>query len=524
MGTAISLRIVLAIGAFVLPVGAGIEDPVHIDAGPISGVPGAIHGVRVFRGIPFALPPVGGLRWRAPQSVVAWQGVRRADRFSKICMQRPHEKGSYYQMEFYREPEESSEDCLYLNVWTPARSAEEKLPVLVWIHGGGFAQGSGSTPSQSGEGLARKGVVVVTFNYRLGVFGLLAHPELSKESQRHTSGNYALMDQIAALRWVQRNIRAFGGDAQRVTVFGQSAGSNSIVLLMTSPEARGLFQRAAGASAFLGGEGAASRNLASLREAEEKGVELGRKLKAHSLAALRDRSADELLQASDRQFRPIVDGYVVPEDPYQVLLEARQTKIPVLLGSNSNERGNYPQPHNAAEYLDFTRRQYPAAAESAMQMFPAVGGKVVEAYLRRERDRTADGMYKWAELMTRAGTPAYLYYFGRVPPARPGETPLGAVHTAEIVYFRNLLDTVERPWAQQDRELADTMSSYLVNFVATGNPNSNRLPKWPVYKAGEVMELGDHIGPIPTPDARELQWFEEYFAREQQAQQSKSVR
>ena len=503
----------LLASAFVLPLGAVIQDPIRVDGGLISGVPGATHGIRVFKGIPFALPPVGKLRWRSPQSITAWRGVRRADRFSKICTQLPHKKGSYYQVEFYTEPEESSEDCLYLNVWTPARSSADRLPVLVWIHGGGYAQGSGSTPSQSGDGLARKGVVVVTFNYRLGIFGLFAHPELRRESERHASGNYGLMDQIAALRWVQRNIEAFGGSRQRVTVFGQSAGAHSIAILLTSPEARKLFQRAVAESGFLGSEGTASRRLETSSEAEEKGVELGRKLKALSLSALRERSARELLEASDRQLRPIVDGYLVPEDPYATFIEGRQAKIPVLLGSNANERGTYPQPHTPREYLEFTRRQYPAAVESAMQMFAPAGGGVTEVYLKRERDRMASGMQKWAELTIRARVPAYLYYFDRIPPARSGEVPLGAVHTAEIVYFRDALATVRRPWTQQDGELAETMSWYLVNFAATGNPNSDGLPEWPAYKHGEVMELGDHVGPIPTPDARELQWFEEYYGR-----------
>jgi para-nitrobenzyl esterase len=238
-----------------------------------------------------------------------------------------------------------------------------------------------------------------------------------------------------------------------------------------------------------------------------------------SLARLREKSAKELLEVGDRQFHPIIDGYVVTEDPYRVLLEGRQAKMPVLLGSNSNERGNYPRPHNLAEYLDFTRRQYPGAVESAMQMFPAVGKEITEVYLKRERDRMASGMRKWAELTMRSGSLAYLYYFDRVPPPRTGEAPLGAVHTAEIVYFRNDLETVGRPWMREDRELADTMSSYLVNFASTGNPNAMRLPKWPAYKEGEVMELGDHIGPIPAPDAQELHWFEEYFEREKAKRQ-----
>ena len=493
---------------------AAIRDPVRVEGGVLSGVPGALSRVRVFKGIPFAAPPVGNLRWRAPQPVTPWKGVRKADRFSNVCMQKPHENGSYYQLEFYREPELLSEDCLYLNVWTAAESELDKRPVLVWIHGGGYSQGSGSTLSQTGQSLAKKGVVVVTFNYRLGIFGLLAHPELTRESEHHASGNYLLMDQIAALRWVQKNIAAFGGDPKRVTIFGQSAGSSSGALLLASPLAKDLFQAVAGQSGFLGAGSAGSSRDQTLQEAEQQGAALGQNIGAPTLAALRAKSAHELLESSDRQFRPITDGYVMPEDLYAIFAKGEQTKMPVLLGSNSNERGNYPHPRSMQEYIEYTRRQYPDAMEEVMKEFPASNDReATQAYLERERDRMASGMRRWAELMSKKGAPAYLCYFDRKPPARAGETPLGAVHTAEIVYFRNALDTVDRPWTLLDRKLAGIMSSYLVNFATNGDPNGGGLPKWPAYKRGQVMELGDNIGPISTPDQRELDWLDQYFER-----------
>jgi para-nitrobenzyl esterase len=485
------------------------NDPIRVDGGLIADVLADMNGVRAFKGIPYAAPPIGSLRWQPPQPVVAWDGVRRADAPSSTCVQMGYQKGSYYQLEFYREPAPTSEDCLYLNVWTPARAAGDHRPVLVWIHGGGFSQGAGSTPSQGGDGLARKGLVVVTFNYRLGVFGLLAHPELTQESVHHASGNYFLMDQIAALKWVQRNIAAFGGDPRRVTIFGQSAGSMSGALLLTSPLAKDLFVGVVGQSGGFG-----ERNL-TLQEAEQQGVQLGQKIGANTVSALRAMPADRLLQNSDRELRPIVDGYVVAEDPYLVFARGKQIKVPVLLGSNANERGNYPQPKNLQEYRQFTERQYPQAADDMMSVFPARSdADVTRTYLIRQTDAMAAGMHLWARLMTRTTTPAYLYYFDRKPPARAGETPLGAVHTAEIVYFRNMLETVDRPWTPEDRKLADSMSSYLANFATLGNPNGDHLPNWPRYTPDYVMELGDHVGRVATPARRELAWFDEYFARQ----------
>jgi para-nitrobenzyl esterase len=392
---------------------------------------------------------------------------------------------------------------------------------MVWLYGGAFAAGAGSEPSYSGAGLAQKGAVVVTLNYRLGVFGLLAHPELTKESGHSASGNYALLDQIAALRWVKANIAAFGGDPERVTIFGQSAGSISIALLLTSPLANRLFQRAIGESDFLFGTGAGNAETRrfvdwqTLREAEQQGVEFGKKSGATTLAALRAMPADELLKASNGQFRPIADGYVVPNDIHSVYSGGKQIKVPVLVGSVANERENFPHPRSMQDYASWTRRQFPDAFDEVMGLLPANNDEeATRAYLVRERDIMAADLRTWAVLTSRSGQDAYLFYFTRKPPARAGEMPLGAVHTADIVYFRNTLDTVNRPWTLQDRKLADVMSSYLVNFAATGNPNATGLPNWPAYRAGEIMELGDNVGPIPTPDARELVWLDQYIAKQ----------
>ena len=530
------------IGALIIAVIAGssaasaaIDDPVRVQNGLISGVAETVDRVRVFKGIPFAAPPVGHLRWREPQPVADWAGVRKADSFSTICTQTPPQ-GSWFDFEFNRKPQPTGEDCLYLNVWTAAQSSDDRRPVLVWLHGGGFVGGSGTDPSHSGSGLAQKGAVVVTLNYRLGVFGFFAHPELTRESDHNASGNYGLMDQIAALKWVHSNIAAFGGDPQKVTIFGQSAGSDSIALLLTSPLATGLFQRAMGESGFGGGfygpgDAQARRYIEASRldEAEQRGVELGKRTGAATLAELRSIPADALLKATSVQswpitgpldtiyqrFRPIVDGYVVSEDVDSAYQEGKQMNVPVLIGSVDNERANYPHPITLQDYLSWTRRQFPDAFDEVLRVFPASNdAEATRAFLIRQRDIMAGPEVRsWAEFNSRHGVNTWSFYFTRKPPARIRETPLGAVHTAEIVYFKNALSTVDRPWTAQDRRLADLMSSYLINFAIAGDPNGSGLPLWPAYTTGEIMELGDHVGPIPTPDVRELDWLDEYVAR-----------
>jgi para-nitrobenzyl esterase len=318
---------------------------VQLDSGQISGMDGSVSGVRVFKGIPYAAPPVGSLRWREPQPVPHWDGVRKADEFGAICTQ-PAFRGATGANPSANPPK-MSEDCLFLNVWTAA-PANDRRPVMVWIHPGGYQTGSGSAPGYDGEALAKKGVVLVTMNYRLGVFGFFSHPELSSESVHHASGNYALMDQVAALRWVQKNIAAFGGDPQRVTVFGDSAGSSSIANLMGSPQAKVLFQRAVGESgAWMGLSLTPARTLA---EAEQAGVKIADGLHAKTLADLRSIPAEELLKAG-RAGGPVIDGWFLPEDVGATFAGHKQDDVPLLVGSNKDEGTFFLQPTTASKFV-----------------------------------------------------------------------------------------------------------------------------------------------------------------------------
>ncbi|MGA2117164.1 MAG: carboxylesterase family protein [Bryobacteraceae bacterium] len=495
--------------ASVLPLAAAIDGTVRIDSGAIAGVPSSTPGIYVFRGIPYAAPPVGNLRWHAPRPAAAWTGVRKMDRFGERCVQplraNPRET-------------QGSEDCLYLNVWTPAKSAADKLPVMVWIHGGGFRDGTGAMLLHDGEQLARKGVVLVTINYRLGALGFLAYPELSRESDRNASGNYGLMDAIASLGWVQRNIAALGGDPAKVTIFGQSAGSMAVNCLQASPLAKGFFR------AVIGESGASFRgmlNNGAMAEAEAKGVKFAESVGAKSLAELRAKPASQLITAPFAA-GPNTDGYVLPAPPLSLFEEGKQNHVPALIGSNSDEGRLFARgPMTAQKFIDQARQRFGAAADEYLKLYPA--GSDAQAAESRQRSATEESMGMnvrlWAKAQAKAGSKAYVYFFTRVtaggaPSNYPADQPrLGAPHGEDLAYTFNNIGNIEalrnsetfhnaQPDAY-DLKLGDIVSSYWVNFAKSLDPNGGSLPVWPKFdpaQADLVMELGDHVGMRPHPD------------------------
>jgi para-nitrobenzyl esterase len=480
---------------------------VHTNGGGVSGVAGSAPEVRVYKGIPYAAAPTGDRRWRAPEPAAPWDGVRDASQFSPTCPQQPYPENSIYRSA----PQPSSEDCLYLNVWTAAGSAKERRPVMVWIHGGALTRGSGSTRTYDGESLARKGVVVVTINYRLGIFGFLAHPELTTESPRRASGNYGLLDQIAALEWVQKNIAAFGGDPKRVTIFGESAGSWSVNYLMASPRARGLFHRAIGQS------GGAFSVLSKLSAAEQAGAKVAAGLGAASLKELRAKSVEELLKAPAGG-RPNVDGWLLSEDVHTIFASGKQNDVPLIAGFNADEATAFtpwPPGATAATYTEQMRRRYPRNAEEWLKHYPAGSDEEArQSFYAVFRDLTFGWhMRTWVRLATRTGkSKAYYYYFTRVPPG-PNSERLGAYHAAEIAYVFHNLHTSPRPWEPADHQLSDTLSSYWVNFAATGDPNGKGLPQWPAYDAsGDIaLELGTTITQRPNLHKAVLDFLDGHF-------------
>jgi para-nitrobenzyl esterase len=487
---------------------AASNDPVKIESGQVAGIAGSTPEIRIYKGVPFAAPPVGNLRWRAPQPVAHWDGIRNADAFGPVCMQ--NAGGG---------DQKVSEDCLYLNVWTGAKSAGEKRPVMVWIYGGGYNTGSGSQPGYDGEALAKKGAVVVTINYRLGVFGFFSYPELTRESDRRGAANFGLLDSISALQWVQKNIAAFGGDPKRVTIFGESAGAGLVANLMVSPQAKGLFQRAIGESSSW--TTATIGRLGTLADAEQAGVKYADGLGAKSLAELRAKPADQILKGG-RGVGPIVDGWSIPEDPGTVFAQGKQIDVPVLVGSNRDESFG-ATPANAAQYAEQSRRRYGDLADSFMKVYP--GGsdeQAKDSAFFAGRDEMAFVMRNWARMEAKTGkSKAYVFFFTHQPPVQPnakagkfGAGPRGsAVHTSELPYVFNNLSG-PRAWTDVDRQVADTMSSYWVNFAATGDPNGKGLPKWLAYddsKNKSPMEFGDKAGMGPAPDDAKLAVFQAYY-------------
>lgn len=442
--------------------------------------------VAEFKGIPFAAPPVGVNRWRPPQPAPAWSGERMADTSGPDCMQQPYPEGSF----FYRPARISSEDCLYLNVWSAAEPDAGK-PVMVWLHGGALTRGSGAIDTYDGAELALKDVVVVTVNYRLGVFGYFAHPELIAESPNFSAGNYGILDQIQALQWVQDNIAAFGGDPDNVTIFGESAGAWSVHFLVSSPLASGLFHKAiAQSGARLDTRVELDRPTSAGPAAISAGTRLAEHLGAPDLTALRAIPARELMDsAMSAGFRTdgIVDGWVIPEQPYTLFSEGRQNRVPVMVGFNSEEgttlgaAGNLPV--SAEAYRARLQAQYGDLADLVEEVYPA--DNIRQSVLDSFRDGTFGwNMVTWANLNRLIDQPAYLYYFTHRPPG-PMAEELGAYHAAEIAYVFNNVHTLRNRASAMDYRLADIMSDYWVNFAHFGAPSAPGQPEWLPYTNSE---------------------------------------
>jgi para-nitrobenzyl esterase len=485
----------IAVGLILSAASVFAASPVHIANGLVEGTTSPDSKIHIYKGIPFAAPPVGDLRWRPPQPPANWDGDRQATEFGSRCMQ-----GRIYSDMVFRD-KGPSEDCLYLNVWTPASDATAKLPVMVWIYGGGFAAGASSEPRQDGEHLAKKGVVVVSFNYRLGVFGFFAHPELAKESERNVAGNYGLLDQVAALQWVQKNVAAFGGDPMNVTIFGESAGSFSVSALMASPLTNGLFERAIGESgAFF------SRTLSAktLSQSEAADTEFARSIGAPSLAALRAKPASELLQAALNQknvirFAPNIDGYFLPEDVYSIYASGKQRHVSLLAGWNADE-GSYLTifGKEAPTLENYVARVHALYGDKADAILKAYSASNDEQAKRAAGDLASDefigySTWKWIEMQTATGaSPVYRYRFEQAPPADPSDpksATRGAYHSSEIEFVFQNLASKHLPWRPQDEKVSDLMSTYWSNFAKTGDPNGAGLPHWPTYQKDDGYQL-----------------------------------
>lgn len=509
---------VLCAGAFLAPAARG-ADQVKVDGGTLEGSVGTDPAVRVFRGVPFAAPPTGFLRWKAPQPVRAWKGVRKADQWGTRCMQGP------MWGPLQTRDAQMGEDCLYLNVWTTATSANAKRPVLVVFHGGGFAAGSSSEGRTDGEWYAKQGIVVVIPNYRLGVFGFLAHPELSRESAGHGSGNYGMLDQTAALEWVRRNVAAFGGNPEDVTINGESAGSMSVSALMASPLTRSLFHKAIGESgAFFASptHGLVEKPLA---EKEQDGLKLATAMGASSLALLRAKSADDVLAAVMKNggwgYGPGIDGYFLTEKVSATYAAGKQSHIPLLAGWNSSEMGmsiaHNPQKPTAATFPDQLKKQFNDQADAALKVYPASND---EQTLQSAADLASDlfisySTWKWIEVQVKTGhAPVYRYQFNRVLPDPSGVRSFGAAHAVDIEYVFNALDSKKADWQPEDRETARTIATYFANFVKTGDPNGAGLPAWPEFgKTGQVMQIDATSKAVPEANRARYEFLDAFAAR-----------
>ena len=492
--------------------GSGQGPVVATESGSVQGTVEA-SGVHTFKGIPYAAPPVGDLRFKDPQPVVAWQGVRKTQAFGPRAMQLP----IYSDMKFRSDG--VSEDCLYLNVWAPAIGSH--LPVLVYFYGGGFSAGDGSEYRYDGESMAKRGIVAVTVNYRLGIFGFLAHPDLTKESPHHSSGNYGLLDQHAALLWVQQNIAAFGGDPARVTIAGESAGSISVCAQMASPLSRGLFAGVIGESGGLTG----NIKPVLLDTGEEAGAAFAAGLGNKSIADLRAMSAQDLEKAAARvRFSTVIDGYLLPEAPDEIYSAGDQMKVPLLAGWNSAEvpyQGILGGSALTVEgYEAAVRKLYGDRADEVLNLYKATTPEEVkQAATDLATNRfIAYSTWKWIDRATATGgKPVYRYLFAHPRPPAVGATGIqpalaGAGHSWEIEYaLGNLHSNTVYAWTADDDKVSATMEAYFANFIKTGNPNGRGLPDWEPMKAmgSEIMVIDVHTHAEKEPHPERYRWMDQ---------------
>jgi para-nitrobenzyl esterase len=543
----VALFLVLGtIAAVAVRTSAMIPEQVKIDMGLVAGTTGTTQAsVRAFKGIPFAAPPLGENRWRAPQPPARWDGVRNAGAFGAPCTSGPAAgrgagrggRGAAGAPGAAAAPPQTapaapreparSEDCLHINVWTSAKSAGDRRPVMVWIYGGGFTGGSGGLAWYDGENLAAKGPVIVTFNYRLGSLGFFAHPELAKESGHNASGNYGMMDAIAALQWVKKNISAFGGDPNNVTVAGESAGAIMVGALVGSPLAKGLFHRAIAESG--GWMGLTMGRMRSGAAAQADGVKAIDGLGVKTIRDLRAKPLDELTGLSAGGL--VVDGYLIPEDESLTFMNGKQNAVDVLTGSNKDEanfgicgpgvglagRGGGAA-MTAEAFKTAAQRKYGEMADQYLQLYPVSSdADAPRAAHEACGDEVNWNMRQWAAAQAKLGKKAYTYFFTRIPTLNGQPSPQGATHTAEISYaFNNPKGQPTQTWTDVDTKLADAMSSYWVNFITKGDPNGGGLPQWPQYKdlaTSKVMVLGDVPQAESAPATPKLSFYQAAYQR-----------
>ena len=504
--------VLLAIAISAIPWMSAIANiTAKVEQGLLQGT--VEEGLTVYRGIPFAAPPSGELRWRPPRPAATWEGVRHADKFAPECVQRSRAG----------ESPAMSEDCLYLNVWTPAKSPSDRIPVLVWIYGGGFNAGATSVPTYRGEVLANKGVVLVSIAYRVGTLGFLAHPELSAELPQHVSGNYGLLDMIAGLQWIKKNIAAFGGDPDKVTIFGESAGGIAVSMLCASPLAKGLFEGAISESGGSFGPprpaGLPGENMRLLAVAERNGTQFATTAGATSIEELRKMPAEKLLAATRGLAWPIIDGWVIPSDQYTLYEKKQFNDTPILIGYNSDEGASFSHDRTSREYIDGVRKRYGSFADQLLKAYPAGETTVPKSARDLARD-SAFGWHTWiwARMESTRGRSKVFYYYFDQHPDYAADSPHaghGSPHGREVPYVFGHLQYLEneQPTAA-DHVISDAMVTYWTNFAKYGDPNGKGVPSWPAFsdQHPDLMYFAGtpHTGPVPNQDG--LKILDDYFA------------